>query len=94
MKKNKETNLKRQIVIFSLIAVLLIAVVALIYNISALAVGNSRERALQQRLVELNQIANANNNEIDFRTSPEFIEQYAREHLELQNPNDVIFIGR
>ena len=94
MKDNKKSNLKRQVIIYSLVAVLLIAIIALIYNISALAVGRSRERALEQQLFELNRIANDNNNEIDFRSSPEFIEQYAREHLELRNPNDTIFIGR
>jgi len=94
MKENKKSNLKRQIIIYSLVAVLFIAIIALIYNISALAVGNSRQRALNQLLIELNQIASDNNDIIDFKTSPEFIEQYAREHLELRNPDDVIFIGR
>jgi len=93
-KQNAKKEQKRRIIIISCIVIALLALVALIYNVSILARNNSRNRALQEQINQIQEEIGSIQDEIDWRNSPEFIEDFARNYLQMQRPDESIFIAR
>lgn len=58
-------------------------IVALIINVVRLSAVNSRRNALAAQSAELDRVIDENNALIDYCQTPEFIEDYAREYLNM-----------
>ena len=62
---------------------LVLLVVALIYNIAKLSAANKRLDELKAQGEYLDSVIDENGALIDYCRTPEFIEQYAREYLDM-----------
>lgn len=58
-------------------------IIALIINLVRLSAVNSRRDALAAQSAELDRVIDENNALIDYCQTPEFIEDYAREYLNM-----------
>lgn len=82
-----------KIITVSAIIFLFLLVCSLIINLVQLAGVRAKEKQLQNKLTELSREISENQSTIDYLTSDEAIERYAREHLNMQNQNDKTFVG-
>lgn len=73
------------------ILLLLIAVIALVYNLISLAVLNGRRAELEQKSAELQRIIDGNEVEIEYRNTAEYIEKYAREYLNMKYEDEGVW---
>jgi len=91
MKTNAKTM---KIVLASVLGLIVLLIIALLINLFSLGGANSRTRNLENQLLNTQNQIEQNNREIDYRTSPEFIERYAREELGMQNEGETAFVSR
>jgi len=98
-KKNLSQNEKRRqtirkFIITSAVVVIMLALVALVYNVTMLAGQNARNRRLEMQLAMLIE----QNEQIEIgiieRQCPIFIEDFSRRYLEMHHRDEVLFIGR
>jgi len=83
-----------KIITASLLVFVMLLAIALLVNLISLGRVNARTRNLEERLaLALNQIEQ-NEGEIEYRTSPEFIERYGREWLNMKRRGETVFVGR
>ena len=73
------------------VILLLIALVALVYNLISLGTLSARRAELEARQAELQQIINENEEEIAYRGSWEYIEKYARDHLNMKYEDEEVY---
>ncbi len=73
------------------ILLLLVSVVALIYNLVSLGMVNARRAELEQRSAELQALIESNDDEIAYRSTAEFIEKYAREYLNMKYEDEEVY---
>jgi len=92
--EDKKKQTIRKFIIISAIVIAMLAIVALIYNITMLSSTNAQNRRYleQQQFLALQ----IEQNEIDiyFRQSPEYIENFARYYLNMHHRDEVVFIAR
>lgn len=67
---------------------------AMVLNLVKLAGLSGKKSALEAQLTRLDEIIALNNDNIEYRNTAEYIEQYAREYLNMQGKNDIAFIGK
>lgn len=82
-----------KIVTVSAIIFLLLLICSLIINLINLAGTRSKEKKLQAELDALRQQITRNQSTIDYLSSDEAIERFAREQLNMQNKNDKTYYG-
>ncbi len=71
-------------IVASAIAVFMVLlVIALIYNIAKLSAAKKRRNELADKAAYLDTVINDNGALIDYCQTPEYIEQYAREYLDM-----------
>ena len=92
--REEKQHLKRNIIITSAVVFALSALIALIYNISMLVSANVRNARLEAELDSIQRILDENENQIELRNSPEFIEDFARRYLEMRRADESVFIAR
>ena len=90
MEKNK---ILRIITVSAVIFIVLLAI-ALIMNIVTLTKLNNRKAELEAKLDEINKQIEANNAEIDYISSDEYIDAYAREYLNMKGKDEEAFTGK
>ena len=92
-KKQELTTSKKIIVIAcSVFAVLLI--IALAINLISLAVATSRKNKLAAELSRLDRQIAANEQSIEYLGSDEYVNDFAREYLDMQGKGEISFTGR
>ena len=73
---------------FSLLCVMLIALIITLISIASL---KSRRQELLQKLLEIEQAQEQAEAELEFRKSPDYIEKYAREKLNMIEKNEKVY---
>lgn len=81
VKDNSKTIFK--IIVAAIAVFLVLLVVALIYNLVRLSAENKRLDSLREQAAYYDTIIGTNGEFIDYCQTPEFIEQYAREYLDM-----------
>jgi len=84
----------RKFIITSCVVIVMLALVALVYNVTILANRNSNIRGLEALNTELYNQQQQIDDAILERQCPEFIEDFARRYLEMHRRDEVMFIGR
>ena len=92
--EEKKRQTIRKFVITSCVVIVMLALVALVYNITLLASTNSRNRRQEALYAELYNQQRQIDDAILERQCPEFIEDFARRYLEMHRRDEVMFIGR
>ncbi|MCI9031761.1 MAG: cell division protein FtsH [Clostridia bacterium] len=65
---------------------------ALVINLVRLASLSSRENALREQLAALDRQIEANQSEIDYRKTDEYVDAYAREYLGMIGEGEISFV--
>ncbi len=79
-----------KIIVAALAVFLVLLIVALIVNLAKLGAANSRKSELAEKAAKLDGIIAENGTLIDYCSSPEFIENYAREYLDMIYRGEII----
>lgn len=82
-KKNDTNKSAIKIAVAAGAVLLVLLIIALIVNLVRLGAANSRKDALAAQNARLEQLIDKNNGMIDYCESAEFIEDYAREMLDM-----------
>ena len=81
--ENSSNKTVIKIVTAALAVFFVLLIIALIINLVRLSAVNSRRDALAAQSAELDRVIDENNALIDYCQTPEFIEDYAREYLNM-----------
>ncbi|MCL2061330.1 MAG: septum formation initiator family protein [Firmicutes bacterium] len=92
-KRQKDVRV-RNIIVSAAVIFALLLLIALFINIGSLVSKNRRAKRLDEELAFLNAQIESNFNEIEYRKTPEFIERYAREYLNMRKRGEISFSGR
>lgn len=90
MEKNKIIR----IITVSAVIFIVLLLIALIMNLVTLTRLNNRKAELESKLEEIRRQIEANNAEIDYISSDEYIDAYAREYLNMKGKDEEAFTGK
>lgn len=90
MEKNKIVR----IVTVSAVIFIVLLLIALVMNLVTLTRLNNRKAELESKLTEIREQIEANNAEIDYISSDEYIDAYAREYLNMKGKDEEAFTGK
>lgn len=90
MEKNKIVR----IITVSAVIFIVLLLIALIMNLVTLTRLNNRKAELESKLTEVREQIEANNAEIDYISSDEYIDAYAREYLNMKGKDEEAFTGK
>ena len=90
-KSNNKAVIKLVGAALALLFVLL--VIALIINLVRLGAANDRKEALQAQNARLQQLIDKNDDMIEYCNSNEFVEEYAREYLDMVQRGETVIGG-
>lgn len=90
MEKNKIIR----IITVSAVIFIVLLLIALIMNLVTLTRLNNRKAELESKLEEIRGQIEANNAEIDYISSDEYIDAYAREYLNMKGKDEKAFTGK
>ncbi len=90
MEKNKIVR----IITVSAVIFIVLLLVALVMNLVTLTRLNNRKAELESKLTEIREQIEANNAEIDYISSDEYIDAYAREYLNMKGKDEEAFTGK
>ncbi len=79
------------IITVTAIVLLLISVVALVYNLISLGVLEARKAELEARSAELQAFIEDNENEIEYKSTSDYIEKYARDYLNMKYEDEEVY---
>ena len=82
-----------KIITVSAIIFITVLAIALIINLVKLSNVNNKKAALEKELTEIQRKIEQNNSEIDYITTDEYIDQYAREYLNMHGKDEQAFTG-
>ena len=87
------TNLIKTLTV-SAIVFIAVLFVALIINVVKLASLNNRKEELTQKLAQVESQIEQNNSLIDYVSTDEYIDRYAREYLNMTGKDEEAFTGK
>lgn len=90
MEKNKIVR----IITVSAVIFIVLLLIALVMNLVTLTRLNNRKAELESKLTEIREQIDANNAEIDYISSDEYIDAYAREYLNMKGKDEEAFTGK
>ena len=90
MEKNKIVS----IITVSAVIFIVLLLIALVMNLVTLTRLNNRKAELESKLTEIREQIEANNAEIDYISSDEYIDAYAREYLNMKGKDEEAFTGK
>lgn len=90
MEKNKIVR----IITVSAVIFIVLLLIALVMNLVTLTRLNNRKAELESKLTEIREQIEANNAEIDYISSDEYIDAYAREYLNMKGKDEKAFTGK
>ena len=90
MEKNKIVR----IITVSAVIFIVLLFIALVMNLVTLTRLNNRKAELESKLTEIREQIEANNAEIDYISSDEYIDAYAREYLNMKGKDEEAFTGK
>lgn len=83
MNKRNTVDTKKKIAVAAMAVLLVLLIAALIVNLVQLSAANSRKRSLAEQNAKLEQVIQSNDKTITYCGSSEFVEEYAREMLDM-----------
>ena len=89
-----EKNRIVRIITVSAVIFIVLLVIALTMNLVTLTRLNNRKAELESKLTEIREQIEANNAEIDYISSDEYIDAYAREYLNMKGKDEEAFTGK
>ena len=89
---NSQRNAR--IITVSAIVFIFLLVIALIVNVVRLSAINSKKADLQAKLDAINSKIQSNQDEYDWISTDDYIDQYAREYLNMTGKDDQAFTGK
>lgn len=90
MEKNKIVR----IITVSAVIFIVLLLIALVMNLVTLTRLNNRKAELESKLTKIREQIEANNAEIDYISSDEYIDAYAREYLNMKGKDEEAFTGK
>ena len=93
-KNNNNNNSVARLIGVSLALLFLLLVIALIVNLVKLGAANDRKDALEAQSAKLDRLIEKNDNMIEYCSSTEFIEEYAREYLDMVYRGETVIGGK
>ena len=90
MEKNKIVRIRT----VSAVIFIVLLLIALVMNLVTLTRLNNRKAELESKLTEIREQIEANNAEIDYISSDEYIDAYAREYLNMKGKDEEAFTGK
>ena len=90
MEKNKIVR----IITVSAVIFIVLLLIALVMNLVTLTRLNNRKAELESKLTEIREQIEANNAEIDYISSDEYIDAYAREYMNMKGKDEEAFTGK
>lgn len=90
--KIKSTNAKIITVAAVIFAVLL--VIAMIINLIKFANVTTKEQRLKKELARINSVIEQNQEEIDYKSTDDYVEKYVRDYLNMVGKNEKAFKGK
>ncbi len=73
------------------VIILILALIALMYNIVSIANLSARQDMLEEKSAKLAEIIENNEDELEYRQTSEFIESYAREYLGMKYDGEEVY---
>lgn len=93
-KNNLNNSTVAKLIGVSLALLFVLLVIALIVNLVRLSAANDRKEALQAQSAKLDRLIENNDNMIEYCNSAEFIEEYAREYLDMVYRGETVIGGK
>lgn len=90
MDRRKTVDTKKKIAVAAMAVLLVLLIAALIVNLVRLGAVNSRKRSLEEQNARLEQVIQSNESTITYCGSSEFVEEYAREMLDMIYRGEVV----
>lgn len=94
MSENEKAKKIQTIIIVACVVFALLMIIALVSNIVTLCVNTAKKADLEQQVLELQQQIADSEAEISYKETDEYIQDYAREYLNMTGADDVVFIGK
>ncbi|MDE7405671.1 MAG: septum formation initiator family protein [Clostridiales bacterium] len=92
--KNNNNSSVAKLIGAALALLFVLLVVALIVNLVRLSAANDRKEALEAQSAKLDRLIDKNENMIEYCSSTEFIEEYAREYLDMVYRGETVIGGK
>jgi cell division protein FtsB len=83
-----------RVITVSMVLFLLILIAALVINVVKLSTVNHKKTQLLDNLARIEQEIKQNQDTIDYLSTDEYVDQYAREYLNMQGKNEEAFTGK
>ena len=83
-----------RVITVSMVLFLLILIAALVINVVKLSSVNAKKEQLLDNLARIEQEIKQNQDTIDYLSTDEYVDQYAREYLNMQGKNEEAFTGK
>ncbi|MBO5214576.1 MAG: septum formation initiator family protein [Clostridia bacterium] len=83
-----------RVITVSMVLFLLILIAALVINVVKLSSVNAKKEQLIDNLARIEQEIKQNQDTIDYLSTDEYVDQYAREYLNMQGKNEEAFTGK
>ena len=83
-----------RVITVSMVLLLLILIAALVINVVKLSPVNNKKTQLLDNLARIEQEIKQNQDTIDYLSTDEYVDQYAREYLNMQGKNEEAFTGK
>ncbi|MDE5593821.1 MAG: septum formation initiator family protein [Clostridiales bacterium] len=93
-KTNNNNSSVARLVGVALALLFVLLVIALIVNLVKLSAANDRKDALEAQSAKLDRLIEKNDDMIEYCSSAEFIEEYAREYLDMVYRGETVIGGK
>lgn len=90
MDRRRTVDTKKKIAVAAMAVLLVLLIAALIVNLVRLGAVNSRKKSLEEQNARLEQVIQSNESTITYCGSSEFVEEYAREMLDMIYRGEVV----
>ena len=93
-KKFKDMTTTKKIIVCACSAFAVLLIIALSINLISLSVATSRKNKLAAELSRLDKQIAANSQSIEYFESDDYVNDFAREYLDMQGKGEISFTGR
>ena len=88
----KQKNIARLLTVSGIILAIIV-IISLVYNVVTLVNLGDRKANLETEISRLGTVVENNDETIEYRSSDDYVERYAREYLNMIGENDVAYKG-
>lgn len=92
MEAKKVTTIR--IITVAAITFFILLLTAMVVNLIKLTTLNNRKAQLEREIARIEKVIEDNENTIDFLSSDEYVDKYAREYLDMIGKDEIAFKGK